>query len=152
MKKILLSLSFITCMGSLAFAQIENPVKWNFSAKKISATEYELHLTATLDKTWHMYAQDAGEGPEPTSIAFTANPLLKYNGKVKEVGKLTKEFDTNFNSVLKFYGDKVDFVQKVTVKAGVPTVAKGNITYMVCNNNKCLPPKAIPFSIKIGGK
>lgn len=134
------------------FAQIDNPVTWSFSAKKIGNKKYELHMTAMVQDKWHLYAQQAGEGPEPTSFSFTKNPLLKFEGKVIEVGKLETAFDPNFNSTLRFYTKKVDFVQKVTIKSTASTVAKGELTFMVCNDRKCLPPKEIPFSIPLTGK
>ncbi len=133
-------------------AQISNPVKWTYTAKKIADKTYELHLTAIIDGNWHMYAQDAGEGPEPTTITFTVNPLISFDGKVKEVGKLEKSYDKNFNSVLKYYGKKVDFVQKVKVRSSIATVVKGTVTFMVCNDRQCLPPRDVPFTINVGGK
>ena len=133
-------------------AQINNPVKWTYTAKKIADKTYELHLTATIDGNWHLYAQDAGEGPEPTVINFTVNPLITFDGKVKEVGKLEKSFDKNFNSVLKYYGKKVDFVQKIKIKSAVATVVKGSVSFMVCNDRLCLPPRDVPFTINVSGK
>jgi DsbC/DsbD-like thiol-disulfide interchange protein len=138
--------------GAVANAQISNPVKWSYTATKIADKTYEIHLTASIDGNWHLYAQDAGEGPEPTTIAFTPNPLLSFEGKVKEVGKMEKSYDKNFNSVLKFYGKKVDFVQKVKLKSPIATVVKGSVTFMVCNDRQCLPPRDVPFSINISGK
>jgi thiol:disulfide interchange protein DsbD len=151
MKKVVTALFLILFAGS-ANAQINNPVTWTYTAKKIADKTYELHMTATIGDNWHLYAQDAGKGPEPTSFVFTPNPLLKYDGKVKEVGKLEKSFDKNFNSVLKYYGKKVDFVQKVKVKTSTATVVKGVVNFMVCNDRQCLPPRDVPFSINIGGK
>lgn len=151
MKKVLLSLFVLAFFGA-ANAQIENPVTWTYTAKKIKAGVYELHMTAVLNGKWHIYSQQAGEGPEPTSFIFDKNPLVKTDGAVAENGKLTKEYDENFKSVLKFYNGKVDFVQKVNVKNNIATVAKGKVTYMVCNDKKCLPPKEVPFSIKIDPK
>ena len=151
MKRIyLLFLSFF--IVALASAQIENPVKWTYTAKKISDKVYDIYITATLENKWHIYAQDAGEGPEPTSLSFSKNPLLNLDGKVKEEGKLEKEYDKNFGSTLKFYSNKVSFVQRVKLKSAVATVLKGNINYMVCNDKKCLPPKEYPFTINISGK
>ena len=136
-----------------AFAQMENPVKWTYSAKKIKGNMYELHMTATLEPKWHIYSQDIkGDGPVPTSFTFDKNPLVKTDGAVAEVGKLEKDFDKNFNMTLKYYGNKVDFVQRVKLKSAVNTFAKGKVTYMVCNDKKCLPPKDVPFSIKIDPK
>lgn len=152
MKKFTILTSILVLFFAVANAQLENPVKWTYSAKKIAAKTYELHITAILDGNWHIYAQDAGKGPVPTSFSFTANPLVKLDGKVKESGKLEKSFDANFNSVLKFYSKQVDFIQKVKLKSTAATLAKGTVTFMVCNDKKCLPPRDIPFSIKIDGK
>lgn len=139
----------------LAFAghaQISNPVQWNFSAVKVADKTYEVHAKATLEPKWHIYSQNAGEGPEPTSFQFVKNPLLKTEGKVKEVGELLETFDPNFNSKLRFYANSVDFVQVVKMKSSASTVLKGTVTYMVCDDKKCLPPKDVPFSVKISGK
>ena len=152
MNKFLLIAFSLFLFNGKTFAQIENPVEWVYTAKKIADKKYEIHLTATIEGKWHIYAQDAGEGPEPTSFTFNKNPLIKLEGKVKEIGKLEKSFDKNFNSTLKYYNNKVDFVQKITLKSSASTVLKGKLTYMVCNDNKCLPPKDVPFSIKISAK
>jgi thiol:disulfide interchange protein DsbD len=151
MKKIILS-SILLLFVFNGFAQVDNPVIWNFTATKTGAKQYELHMTATVEGNWHIYAQDAGEGPEPTSFSFIKNPLAKMNGKIKEIGKLESHYDPNFKSTLKFYNEKVDFVQKVNLKSTANTVIKGSVTYMVCNDRRCLPPKEIPFSIKLDSK
>jgi len=151
MKKIVTAI-FLVLFAGFANAQINNPVTWTYTAKKIADKTYELHMTATIDGNWHLYAQDAGKGPEPTSFVFTPNPLVKFDGKVKEIGKQEKSFDKNFNSVLKYYGKKVDFVQKVKVKSSTATVVKGVVNFMVCNDRQCLPPRDVPFTINIGGK
>jgi thiol:disulfide interchange protein DsbD len=152
MKKKIFTLLAAMGLFISANAQLLNPVKWIYSAKKIADKVYELHITASIDDNWHIYAQDAGEGPEPTSFKFSANPLVKLDGNVKEVGKLEKAYDPNFQSTLKFYSQKVDFVQKVRLKSTASTIVKGTMTYMVCNDRKCLPPKEIPFSIKVESK
>lgn len=151
MKKI-----YLACLcfffSAAATAQIENPVKWSYMAKKVGEKVYDVYITATLDNKWHIYAQDAGEGPEPTSLSFTKNPLINLDGKVKEEGKLEKEYDKNFGSTLRFYSNKVSFVQRVKLKSAASTVLKGSINYMVCNDRKCLPPKEFPFTVKVDGK
>lgn len=151
MKKIFTAM-FLLLFAGVANAQINNPVSWTYTAKKIADKTYELHMTATIGGNWHLYAQDAGKGPEPTTFVFTKNPLISFDGKVKEVGKLEKSFDKNFNSVLKYYGRKVDFVQKIKVKSAIATVVKGTVNFMVCNDRQCLPPRDVPFTINVGGK
>jgi hypothetical protein len=151
LKKILVGIVLLV-FAEVSHAQIQNPVTWTYQAKKTADKTYELHMTASIEGNWHLYAQDAGDGPEPTSFNFTKNPLLNFEGKVKEVGKMEKTYDKNFRSVLKYYGNKVVFVQKVKVKSPVQTVVKGTVTYMVCNDRQCLPPKDVPFTINVGGK
>lgn len=152
MNKILtLILSLFMVMG--ASAQFEsNPVKWTYQAKKIGPKVYEIHIKAMIDQPWHLYAQDAGKGPEPTTIAFDKNPLVQISGKTKEIGKLEKQYDPNFKSELRFYTGSVDFVQTIKMRSTAQTVVKGTITFMVCNDKRCLPPKEIPFSVNIDGK
>jgi Disulphide bond corrector protein DsbC len=136
-----------------AKAQVENPVTWSYSAKKISADVYELHMTATMQPKWHIYSQDLkGDGPVPTSFAFDKNPLIKTDGVVAEVGKLQQEYNKDFKMNVKYYANKVDFVQKIKLKALATTMAKGQVTYMVCDDKKCLPPKDVAFAIKINPK
>lgn len=152
MQKIIFSFSLVFFFFLSASAQVENPVKWSYSAKKISDKLYELHVTATIADKWHIYAQDAGTGPEPTSIKVSPNPLVKIDGKVKEVGKLESSYDPNFKSTLRYYSNQVDFVQRIKLKSVASTIVKGTLSYMVCNDKKCLPPKDVPFSIKVAGK
>ncbi|MBS1733833.1 MAG: hypothetical protein JST02_11115 [Bacteroidetes bacterium] len=151
-RKITALILSLFALSAVSNAQMENPVKWMYSAKKLADKTYELHITANIDGNWHLYAQDAGDGPEPTTFKFTPNPLVKMDGKVSEVGKMEKIYDPNFKSVLKYYAKQVDFVQKVKLKSKAATLVKGTVTYMVCNDSRCLPPKEIPFSIKIDGK
>jgi thiol:disulfide interchange protein DsbD len=151
-KKFTILTSIMILILAVANAQMENPVKWTYTAKKIADKTYELHISANIDGEWHLYAQETGEGPEPTSFAFTANPLVKLDGKVKESGKLEKNYDPNFKSVVKYYTKQVDFIQKIKLRSAATTVVNGTVTYMVCNDRKCLPPKDIPFSIKVAGK
>ena len=151
MKKLLTAISLFA-LPLLVSAQVENPVKWSFTSKKVNASTYELHMTATIDGGWHLYAQEAGEGPVPTSFKITKNPLVATEGKIEEVGKLHKAFDKNFDSELKYYENQVDFVQKVTVKGKLATKVKGSVEFMVCDDHQCLPPKELEFAISVGGK
>lgn len=151
MRKLLIAV-LLFALPVLANAQVEDPVKWNFTSKKIDATTYELHMKATVDRGWHLYAQEAGEGPVPTTFELNRNPLVVPVGKIREVGKLHKAFDKNFDSELKYYENEVSFVQKVTVKGKAATKVKGKVQFMVCDDHQCLPPKDVDFAISVGGK
>jgi Disulphide bond corrector protein DsbC len=136
-----------------ADAQINNPVIWNYTAKKTADKTYELHITASINANWHLYGQGTGTGLEPTTtLTFTKNPLISFDGNVKEVGKMEKYYDKNFKAELKYYINTVDFVQKIKVRSAITTVVKGTVNYVVCNDRSCLPPKDVLFAINIGGK
>lgn len=144
---------FLLLTMTLAFsagAQNADPVDWSFSAKKINATTYEVHLTAIIDEGWHIYSQTTPDGgPVPTTIIFNKNPLVKATGKVKEAGRLEQHFEEIFDVQVKQFSNKVDFIQTVTVKPGIKTVIAGSVEYMACHDTECLPPKTKKFSISI---
>lgn len=147
MKRIFLLLVFASFSG-ICFAQTEDPVKWSFSAKKINTTTYEVYISAKIEDGWHIYSQSTPDGgPTPTSISFVRNPLITLEGKVREVGKLEQHFEPLFGVEVKQFSDKVDFVQVVKVKPGAKTSIKGSVTFMVCNDESCIPAKAEHFSI-----
>ncbi len=134
---------------SKAVAQIKDPVQWTATSKK-SGTGYDVTLTATLPKPWHIYSQHTGEGgPIPTTVKFTKNPLVTFNGGVKEIGKLKEEYDKNFDTKVKYFGDKVEFVQNVVVKGTVKTNVSVTVEYMTCDDTQCLPPTKKTFNVSL---
>ena len=150
MKVTLLSL-LVTMISAVSLAQSSKEVKWAFSSKKIADKTYEVVLTATVNGSWHIYSQNVGvDGPIPTSFTFTKNPLLSFDGAVKENGKLIKKNEEVWGGEVRYYENKVEFIQRVKIKGGKTNVA-GKVEYMVCNDEKCLPPAETDFSIAIGG-
>ncbi len=149
MKKVFI-LGVSILFAGLTIAQMPNPVNWSYEAKKKTATTYEIILTANVEHPWHIYSQNTGKGgPVPTSVSFKANPLVVKTGKIKEIGKLEKVFDKNFDTDVLFYSDKVQFVQTISVKGNVKTNISGTIEYMVCDDSKCLPPVKKTFDLKL---
>jgi len=150
MKVTLLSL-LVTLISAGAMAQSSNEVKWAFSSKKIADKTYEVQMTATVNGGWHIYSQKVGvDGPIPTSFTFSKNPLVVLDGAVNEQGKVISKNEEVWGGVVKYYENKVVFVQKVKIKGGKTKLA-GKVEYMVCNDEKCLPPAETEFAVAIGG-
>ena len=127
-------------------------VKWTYTAKKIAENIYEVRMTANIMGDYHLYAQQAGaEGPIPTSFTFTPNPLLTYDGKVKEVGKMVKKYESAWPGTVNYYEKKVDFVQVIKLKGKVKTSLSGKVEFVVCNDSECLPPSEVEFKVAVGG-
>ncbi len=149
MRKKLFLVIFVS-ISLMGFSQVQNPVKWSFTSKKISNDTYEVHLTATIDQHWHIYSQTTPEGgPIPTTITFSKNPLLVFSGEIKEVGKMEQHHEALFDVDVKQYSNKVDFVQTIKLKGNVKTSVTGSVEFMVCNDKQCLPPKTVEFSVSL---
>lgn len=131
-------------------AQKTDPVQWNFVAAKKGDKTYEVTFSAIVSKPWHIYSQTTPKGgPVPTKITYKTNPLVVVGGTAKENGALKQIHDKFFGVDVKYFSDKVDFVQTVTLKANAKTNIAGTIEYMVCNDEECLPPKKVPFDLKL---
>jgi thiol:disulfide interchange protein DsbD len=151
MKKTIL-LALVVLSGTIAIAQSSKQVSWVYSAKKVADKTYEIHMTATIDGDYHLYAQDAGgDGPIPTTFNFTKSPLFALDGAVKEQGQIVKKFESAWNHNVNYYEKTVDFVQVVKLKSNVKTTLAGKVEFMVCNDKECLPPADVDIKVNIGG-
>jgi len=150
MKKILGLIVGLVAGSFLAMADVKDPVSWSFTAKKKSDKSYDVVITATLASPWHIYSMTSPKGAgQPTKIGFKKNPLVTIVGAVKENGKLQSEYSKDFDATVKYYSNKVEFVQNVKVKGTAKTNITGTIEYMVCNDERCLPPSTKTFEIKL---
>jgi len=133
------------------FLLAQTPVSWSFNSKKVSDKTYEVHLTANIQSGWHLYSQDQPSDAIaiPTSVTINNNPLLKLDGKVKEVGKMEKFNDKNLGISAHQYSNKVDFVQVIKVKSSAKTNVSGSVEFQTCDDKKCLPPKTVDFNIAL---
>ncbi len=150
-RTLLFSLAFVMIIQA-ATAQSSKQVQWSYSAKKIGDKTYEVHMTATINGDYHLYAQDAGgDGPVATSFSFVKSPLLIFDGGVKESGRLVKKFESVWNHDVRYYEKNVDFVQVVKLKSNVKTNFTGKVEFMVCNDRQCLSPSEVEVKVNVGG-
>ena len=145
MKKLIFTLFAITCL-SVSYAQILNPVSFNYSVVKKGNDLDEVRIKAMLEPKWHIYSVTTPEGgAQATEIKINDG---KPVGTVKEKGKMKTAFEKEFGVNQKFFESSVDFVQLVQLKPGHKKIT-GTVNYMVCNDKMCLPPKEIEFKIKM---
>lgn len=145
------SLVAIFFMAAIAAKAQLNPITWTYTAKKTSDKTYEIRISATIQSGWHLYSQTQPDDAiaEPTKITFNKNPLLKLDGNIKEDGKLEKFHDAKLDLSANQYSSKVEFVQTVKMKATAKTNVSGTVKFQTCNDEKCLPPKTVNFSIAL---
>lgn len=149
MKKI--TLLVLTCtLGLASMAQLKNPVKWTYAAKKINATNYELRFTAQIDRTWHIYTIDhKGDIGVATSFTINTNPLATTVGNVSTTAKALAMKDPSTGTNVKFYEGQVVFIQKIKLKAPVKTNITGTVEFMACDDKQCLAPTTKAFNIDL---
>ena len=145
MKKALFTL-FTLFTLTVSQAQILNPVTFNYSVVKKGTDLYEVHVKAMIDSKWHIYSVNNPDGgAQATEIKINDG---KPVGAIKEKGKMKTEFEKEFGVNQKYFESAVDFVQLVKLKPGNKKIT-GTVTYMVCNDRQCLPPKEVEFKIKM---
>ena len=150
MKRILTLL--LLCLSAVSFAQVFNPVKWSFGAQDLGNGEFELQFKAKVDAGWHVYTTKLpADGPIPTSFTFKKNNGYSLQGGIIEKGYIT-ENDPQFQMKLSYFENNAVFRQKVkALKPGKQKIT-GELEFMVCNSERCLPPEIVEFSIDIDNK
>ena len=126
-------------------AQIKDPVKFKTELKTLSDTEAEVVFTATIDKGWHVYSTDLGDGG-PISATFNVDNKsgVELVGKLKPVGKEVATFDKLFEMKVRYFENTAKFVQKVKFTGGAYAI-EGYLEYGACDDESCLPPTQVPF-------
>jgi hypothetical protein len=147
MKKITLLIAMLSAGLSLK-AQILEPVKWSYGCKSTGPNEAVLFIKATIDDGWHIYSVNQKDGgPVKTSFAFVPSGDYTLNGKVTEPKPITK-YEKSFGINVNYFARSVIFQQKIRL-TGAKAVVKGSLNFMVCNDEKCLPPEDVDFSIPV---
>ena len=153
-------LAFLTPIFGVS--QILDPVDWSFSKQKISENTYELTFVADIEQGWAIYSNDIYNNdidcdveicPLPVSFEFDKdNDLESYYliGGIKEVdeNKSVSQDPIFLMEVTKFT-KKATFKQVIELKAENVNVS-GYLTFMVCDDTKCLPPTDVEFEFNFG--
>ena len=141
----------LTCLLIITIGLAQKPVTWNYTAKKISDKTYEIHIKATIQDGWHLYAQSQSENfiGTATSIRFTKHPLVLFTGKPTEVGSLEIKKEPSLGVESREYKEGVDFVQRVKLKGEIKTNVTGSIEFQVCTDEMCLQPTKVNFSVPL---
>lgn len=149
-QRILFVLFFLLSLFSTK-AQILEPIKWRFSVQKISNDQVEIIAEATIDEGWHLYSINLPEGgPIPTSLNLEATENYEVAGEVKEVPKPSTQYDNTFNMELAWFSKSAKLILPVRLKSPDVNVIEGYVEFMACDDEQCLPPDRVDFSLPIG--
>lgn len=129
-----------------ALAQIQEPINFKTEWKQNSETEAEIVFNATIDKGWHVYSTELGDGG-PISATFNIDNIegAETIGKLTPVGNEINEMDPIFGMKVRYFVNKATFIQKIKITDKNYSI-KGFLEYGACNNENCLPPTSVDFT------
>ena len=147
MKKSLI-LTVLLILSTAIWAQINNPITWQFSDKQLSETSYELTFTANIQEGWHLYSTSIAEGgPIKTSFTFEENDQYTLVDGIQSLSKEIRKYDEMFEMEIGYYEKTATFTQKIELKSA--TSIKGIVEFMSCDESSCTPPQEVDFEFTI---
>jgi len=125
--------------------QAQNEVSWEIS---YDAAESAVLVNAAIGEGWHLYSTEKASdlGPIPTEIVFDKAEGMEIVGELQEPDPKVS-FDSNFGETLYYFEESVTFSQEVELHGAQEL--NGTITYMVCNDEMCMPPVDYKFTIEL---
>lgn len=144
--------TFITLLLTVfclsAAAQMQDPVHFSVSQKKVAPDEIEVVFTAKIDAGWHVYSTGMpADGPTSATVHTDAAEGVKPVGSLTPRGKVISQHDEMFGMTLRFFEKTATFVQKYKITAKTYHV-KGYLEYGACNDQMCMPPTQVEFDFK----
>ena len=142
MLKILLSLLILGV--NISFGQ--NKVKWVLDFDNNRST---LQLKGEIDQGWHLYSSmtPIEAGPIPVEIETKKSKGFKIKKGFVEKYTAVKYFDANFDSDVFIFEQNYLAEQQLKLKKECSAII--TVTYMICNDEMCLPPIDEELSIKL---
>ena len=124
----------------------ENLVQWETRYDKENNV---IDLQANITKGWVIYSQyTPDEGPIPLTFEFEQTKGVEFIGDVEELDEPIKEVSTLFEMEVLKFKETASFQQSVKVAPDAKRI-NGTVTFMACDHEKCLPPKTVPFTVKL---
>ncbi|MFW6389459.1 MAG: cytochrome c biogenesis protein CcdA [Marinilabiliaceae bacterium] len=152
MKKLKLSFLFAFLAGLFSLnAQVMEPVEWEFSINEISDTEVEIVAEATIDQGWHLYGADLPEeGPVPTSLNLVESDEYEAGGDLRQEPEPDLQHDPNFDMELSWFSENARLILPVELANEDVSSIEGYVEFMACDDEQCLPPDRVDFTLNIG--
>ncbi len=142
MPKILLSLLLVGVSASYG----QNKVKWELD---FDYNRNVLQLKGEIEQGWHIYSSMTPQeaGPIPVEIKSKKSKGFRIKGRFVEKYDAVKTFDANFDSDVFIFEENYLAEQQIKLKKN--SSINITVTYMICNDERCLPPIDEELSIKL---
>ncbi|MFT5648259.1 MAG: hypothetical protein ACI976_002958, partial [Aureispira sp.] len=145
-----ISTFLLLCLTSVCLLAQDSPVKYTWEAQSLGGSEFEITFKAKIQEGWYTYSQFlVGEdGPMPTSVNFESKNETKNGKSTEKTSKPSYKlsgYDDIFKMEVTKYKKNLTIKQKITVK-DLNKAVTGYLTYMTCNDTRCMPPTDIEFA------
>jgi len=142
MLKILLSLLLLGVSTSYE----KNKVKWGLD---FDYNRNVLQLKGEIEEGWHLYSSmtPPEAGPIPVEIKTKKSRGFRIKGRFVEKYDAVKTFDANFDSDVFIFEENYLAEQQIKLKKN--SLVNLTVTFMICNDERCLPPIDEILSIKL---
>ena len=148
MKKQFFMTLLLALLAVTAGAQMQDPVHFSVSQKKVAEDIVEVTFSGKIDAGWHVYSTGLPEGgPISATITTETADGAKAEGKLGHRGNEVNKFDNMFQMNLRYFENSVTFVQKYKI-TGKTYHVKGYLEYGSCNDEMCMPPTQVEFDFK----
>lgn len=155
MRNIILAITILCSLflHKIILAQNDyNPVTWEVELIKSKTDTITVIATANIDEGWHLYALEISDDPDvmgPLPLEFNLDStLVEIIDNPVQISEMITHFDKSFEIDLNYFEKELILNQKVKVSSQAENIS-GNITYMVCDDEKCMFPPEYIFEIKI---
>jgi DsbC/DsbD-like thiol-disulfide interchange protein len=157
--KLVAALSLSILLGATAFAQ-QQPKRAHARAELVSSVStivagqpFTVALSFDVDPDWHLYWKDPGESGMPPSVkwtlpeGFTAGPLQFPKPEVLQTSAGTNYVHEKQFALL------VTITPPATLKPGERVELSGNVSWLECDAEVCLPAKqSVSASVTTGDR
>ena len=145
MKKAM-SIALLLLVAMFCNAQMADPVKFSTKFKTGSTAEAEIIFSGKIESGWHVYSTNLGsDGPVEASFHVDKKDGVELVGKLTPRGHEISQMDNMFGMKLRFFENRVQFVQKV--KFTKPNyMIKGYLEFGACNDEMCMPPTNVEIN------
>ena len=128
-----------------SFAQIQQPVTVATTFVPTGEGSAEIRFALTIDKGWHVYSTNIDGGPVAAAVTFETLEGAEAGELTFTDGDEHNEYDAMFGMNVRFFEQRVTFVQPLTLTSTDYAVT-GYFQYGACNDTNCLPPTNEEFS------
>ncbi|MEP6905530.1 MAG: protein-disulfide reductase DsbD domain-containing protein [Gemmatimonadales bacterium] len=143
------------CKPAARETDSNNPVRWMLSpavAELRPDSVTPVHLAATIDNGWYIYAitQKTG-GPTPMTVGVAPSPPFSISGEVTSPAPVVV-FDKEFNMNTERYEGAPSFIVPVatTIASGPqPDSLDVKVRFQACNETLCLPARTVKVSSRV---